>query len=149
MIKEIQLKIMNSEKLWGSCILFGIGMFFPSCFPKVRLINFDKNKIEVSLCEEGTIEIVNIYGRNRGSENHFDYVGEITAKHEGNRTVSLIEYNTGYDSSVGINQIRPNFQYEVYIPYLDNQTVITFYTDSLGKIDSVENPYPCEKHFEK
>jgi len=146
MIKQILLKVMNSEKLLAIGILFGIGMFFPSCFPKERLISFDKNKIEVSLCEKGTIEIVEIYGRIRDSENKLDYIGEIKAKKKGNQTVSLVEYNTGYDSIVGIKQIRPNFQYEIYIPYLDYQTVIIFYTDSLGKIDSVENPYTCEKH---
>lgn len=127
----------------GYIFILGV-VFLYSCFPKERQIDFNKDTMEISLCESGTITRIIIYGKPIGSDEQMNKISEITALGQGSEKFSLIKYNEGYDSVIAIEKILPNYQYQIDIPYLDNQSEIIFYTDSFGKIDNVVNPYSCK-----
>lgn len=100
--------------------------------------------MEISLCEPGTITRLKVYGKPIGSDEPLNKISEITALNKGLQKLSLIRYNSEYDSVIAIEKIISNYQYQINIPYLDNQSEIIFYTNSFGKIDSVSNPYDCK-----
>ena len=125
-------------------IILLTSVYFCSCFPKQKQVDFDKTTMEVSLCETGAISRIKIYGREKGSAEQMNKITEIVSLNKGTQRVSLIHYNVGYDSVIALNRLMPNYEYQINIPNLDNQTEILFYTNSLGNVDSVVNPFCCK-----